>query len=768
MRNPRLGVAALLLALAAGACRDLPTAAPVNAPTQAARGELRCTVAVRAGSMRCEPARPGGPRAEIILGGQGLNVRLRTTSVSWIDGDNVLVADVAVQNLLDQPLGTDGEGGTQGVRVFFVSGPDVTDGTGQVEAITDSVGTFTASNQKYYVYHEVVQPRGVSSAQTWTFAVPPTATQFEFTVLVETTLPAETSALHFRPERGSPVYQAPLYAVWAASPHDVFAASDGAILHYDGNYWRAMDAGPCNCDPFYDVWGSDGRDVWAVGSGGQAVHWTGGAWEPVDVPAAGGNDLYGLYGFDAEDIYAVGAAGTILHYDGSGWSPVSNGGFTGGVNDVWGINVENVWAVGDDGTVLHSSGGAFSVDTVFAGAFLTAVWAVDDANVWASGAVFSGGGDGGGGAPTGVLYHYDGESWTEVVDPELAAQPLYSGWASGPDDIWVVSGAEVLHWNGGAWARLVVGSGAPVYGVTGTSATNVFAVGEFGTIARSTGGEFATQSISEILPIISLWGSSATDVWGIGGPFIYHRDAGGQWEQSLTPDFEFMSGIWGASASELWAVGQNGTIIHNDGGGWSTVHVDSAITLRAVWGSSASDVWAAGEAGALLHWNGTAWADAAVDAESRSALWGSGPGDLFAVGDGGSITRWNGGGWAPMASGTTVDLYGVWGSGPNDVYAVGDEGTVLHYDGNPEMEWTAVATGAPAGASVFAAWGSGADDVYLLANNGLDLVHWNGASWRTISQLSSNADVWMYTLWGTGPTNLYTAGDAATILHGGR
>ncbi|HEU4559640.1 MAG TPA: hypothetical protein VFS20_17440, partial [Longimicrobium sp.] len=376
MRISRLRYPALLLALAAGACRDLPTAAPpAEGPgPRSDRMQLRCSVSVRDQSLACEPAGPRGMRRQIILGGQGLNVRLRSTSVNWNPGTELLTADVSVQNLLDQPIGTDGTG-TYGVRVFFVSGPTVTGGTGPVTVVADSVGTFTASNQKYYVYPEVIQPRGVSSPQTWTFSVPAGATQFDFMVLVETRAPAEQSALHFRPERGSPVYYSTMNGVYAAAPWDVFAVTSGAVLHYDGNYWRAMDAGGCGCESeLFAVWGSDGTNVWAVGGFGSVAHWTGGQWNEVEIPGVGEEDLYAIWGSSAGNVWTVGMNGTIAHYDGVDWSTQAVDGFADGLYGVWGSGPNDVWAVGDAGTILHHDGAEWSVATTLPVIAFVSVW----------------------------------------------------------------------------------------------------------------------------------------------------------------------------------------------------------------------------------------------------------------------------------------------------------------------------------------------------------------------------------------------------------
>ncbi len=79
----------------------------------------------------------------------------------------MLSADVSVQNLLDQPIGTDGTS-ANGVRVFFVSGPTTTEGTGMVEVLADSVGAFTAAGTRSTSSTpSVIEPREVSAPQSW-------------------------------------------------------------------------------------------------------------------------------------------------------------------------------------------------------------------------------------------------------------------------------------------------------------------------------------------------------------------------------------------------------------------------------------------------------------------------------------------------------------------------------------------------------------------------------------------------------------------------
>jgi hypothetical protein len=770
MRKQRLGALAAALALALGACRDLPTAsdATVAAPAPAVQDltPVRCTVTVATRTLACAaPTGPRGIRGNIILGGQGLHVRLTSANTAFDGGDHVFSSDVTVQNLLDQPMGTDGAT-VSGVRVFFNSGPTTTSGTGTVTVLTDSIGTFLGSNQRYYKYDGVIEPRGVSQPQRWEFSVDDGVLAFSFLVYVETQLPGEGGVLHWTPEQGTQLYLNDIYSVFAVSAHDVFAVSDGAVLHYDGNYWRAMDAGGCGCgSSLYAVWASAGNDAYAVGTTGTVLHWTGSGWDPESDPDLGSDDLFAAWGSSASDVWAVGDAGQIVHYDGGDWTRFQDGALTGeALFSVWGSGPGNAWAVGGSGTILHWDGAAWTAQNLPDPVTLNAVWGTAANDVWAAGADE---GCGCGGFGGGVLYHYDGSEWAAVEDaPDLAGMPLFAGWSSGPGDVWVAGFGVVLHYDGSGWTQEGVGSGEPLYGITGTSATNVFTVGSLATIARNRGSGWESMAFPGFDDVYGLWGSSATDVWGVGGGLIRHR-SGGAWGWEIAPDGASLNAVWGSGASDVWAVGGVGAVAHYDGAGWSTVAVPGLFsTLYSLWGSSSADVWAVGGEGTVAHWNGTAWSHAAVGTANRYGVWGSAAGDVFAVGDGGDVQHWDGAAWSPMDSGTTEDLNGVWGSGAGDVYAVGTSGTVLHYDGNVGGSWTTLSTPANPSGPVTAVWGSGANDVYVLANAGLDLVHWDGTAWRIVTAFSEHANVRMYTLWGTGRRNLYAGGDLGTILHG--
>ncbi|HYH81932.1 MAG TPA: Ig-like domain-containing protein [Longimicrobium sp.] len=190
-RRCRPAAICAVLALAAACADRTPTAPPASAAPEptAALSALRCTVDVRAGTLACRPSQPApasGVRS-VILGGQGLNVRLASSGTSYDAGTGILRTDVTVENLTGQMLGTtDGYlPAPEGVRVFFATGPDVTEGTGTVTvANADGTDVFTSAGQSFFRYPGILAPGDTTAAKEWRFALPETVTAFTFTVYV--------------------------------------------------------------------------------------------------------------------------------------------------------------------------------------------------------------------------------------------------------------------------------------------------------------------------------------------------------------------------------------------------------------------------------------------------------------------------------------------------------------------------------------------------------------------------------------------------------
>jgi hypothetical protein len=329
-----------------------------------------------------------------------------------------------------------------------------------------------------------------------------------------------------------------------------------------------------------------------------------------------------------------------------------------------------------------------------------------------------------------------------------------------------------------------------------------------------------------------VWGSSSSDVYAVGnlGTILHYN--GNAWTGVLIGTDDLF-GVWGSpsrdsngNANDIYAVGEDGAILHYNGSAWASLTSSSPSTFYGVWGSSATDVYVVGAGGTILHFNGTAWIPLSSGTTNDiQAIWGSSTTDVYAVGSAGTILHFDGTAWSPQNSGTTMNLHSVWGSSStdtsghaNDVYVASDLiqlvqndenyfSASLHYDGTG---WSLV-TPTPYTASNFSnfyaiwgssssdilaagdsvvgvyngtywtmnseplnpvpafpyfqilgIWGSSSTDVYAVGASGL-IGHWNGTTWTAVS--SSIFNLWveenpLYSVWGSSATDVYAVGDA--------
>src|SRR6266699_1802496 len=177
-RNPASAIvrrAVLAVAAFGAACSDHITSAPARVPGSSDR-VVTCQGDVAARTLSCgmssAPAPVGSPpgfSADLIVGGENIDVLLQSTNVSYDPATQIFQADVTVQNLLTPTLGTPDGNSVSGVKVFFHAGPSVVSGSGAVTvANADGAGTFTGTNQPYFLYGQTLPTGQVSTAQFMT------------------------------------------------------------------------------------------------------------------------------------------------------------------------------------------------------------------------------------------------------------------------------------------------------------------------------------------------------------------------------------------------------------------------------------------------------------------------------------------------------------------------------------------------------------------------------------------------------------------------
>lgn len=190
--------AAVIPVLLAAACADRhPTAPTPQAPLEPL-AKLQCTVSTSRQVMACSQisdGSAGGASFERIVGGQDVYVRLSSSGTSYDAGTQVLSANVTVQNLTQQLMGTPDGTTVDSVKVFFSTLPTVTSGPGPVSLINpDGTDAFTNSNQPYFAYGEILAPFQISASKPWLFSAPPNTT-FTFTVYVAAEMISNTAPL---------------------------------------------------------------------------------------------------------------------------------------------------------------------------------------------------------------------------------------------------------------------------------------------------------------------------------------------------------------------------------------------------------------------------------------------------------------------------------------------------------------------------------------------------------------------------------------------
>jgi hypothetical protein len=192
-----LAAAAVVATAAALACTDRSN--PV-APGETPPGEhpsappiplavLECSASVADRSVACKApdAASTGARGDIMYGGQDIYVTVTTSSVNYDAGTHKFTFNLRLRNLLRQAIGTsDGlTADPSGVKVFFHQVPTVTGGTGAITVDNaDGVATFTAANQPYYSYVQLIESYLESANKPWQFDVPATVTSFEFKLFI--------------------------------------------------------------------------------------------------------------------------------------------------------------------------------------------------------------------------------------------------------------------------------------------------------------------------------------------------------------------------------------------------------------------------------------------------------------------------------------------------------------------------------------------------------------------------------------------------------
>ena len=307
--------------------------------------------------------------------------------------------------------------------------------------------------------------------------------------------------------------------------------------------------------------GTDGNVLMGVdGSTGDTAPlqpWT-------DVASGTTTDLYSVWGASDVYVYAVGGSpgvtngnpGVIVHWTGTASS------------SPYLVNLLGVFArtavgeYGGEGSQTFRNGTAWSARAVLAPGLLRGTWETSPGSYVV--------GDGG-------RLFYTSETgipggWMQLTTNTTSA--LYGVWGSSSSDVYAVgAGGTILHntnagvGGSGTWTKTTVGS-STLRAVWGSSANDVYIVGEApAVILHSTNGGMSwttTQPPSSALGLFSVGGRAADDVYAVGatGGVVFHSTGNDAWTTQMLPSTRDMFGVWvDATTGDAFAVGRGGAFV---------------------------------------------------------------------------------------------------------------------------------------------------------------------------------------------------------------
>lgn len=224
-------------------------------------------------------------------------------------------------------------------------------------------------------------------------------------------------------------------------------------------------------------------------------------------------------------------------------------------------------------------------------------------------------------------------------------------------------------------------------------------------------------------------GTSDTDVIAVGRRGTIYRYDGSSWNAMSSPSGADLNDVEVVDGNTAFAVGRKGEVLQLAGGVWTSIGGFTNEDLFGVWAASATDVYAVGKKGTLFHYDGSVWTDQSAAAGTNNKnledAWGDGN-FFYAVGDDGRLYRYdrNAGSWLPPDTSCTSGskFTDLWGDSGGSVYLVGTNEVFL-YDG------AACAVVATASADLLGISGWTYDGDVLAVGKRGTVFEYDGATW---------------------------------------
>ena len=418
-------------------------------------------------------------------------------------------------------------------------------------------------------------------------------------------------------------------------PTEAFASSrtnGSSVFRFNGTTWTSVQTASTSGKSDLQCLGSGQAYVTA---GGTLNRWNGTGWTALAGPPGTNGRILSFAVVSANEMYAAGDSGStnraFYRFDGTSWREVGRLTFTNGGGGV------RIWADPRGGVAYVSSifsgattridmvtpssvtaltynpqlrdvalptptsafvvGGSFflsrwngvrwTVDAPPTGTLTTptlnGVWASDANNAWAVG-------------QQSTIVRWDGTRWNLLSDsrrPIVSPTDNYNAvWGTG-GTAWIVGDASIIRCATTTTCATSAQPGAALYGVWGSSSSDIFAVGTAGRIFHFDGTNWTPMNSATSAKLTRVSGSGPKDVYAAGDTAVVHFD-GTSWKlvtSDLTidkpfPGYQsplnfFQTALWGVNPNEVYYGLWNGQILRGGGPYWgaSLASVNGAVTF---------------------------------------------------------------------------------------------------------------------------------------------------------------------------------------------
>ena len=271
--------------------------------------------------------------------------------------------------------------------------------------------------------------------------------------------------------------------------------------------------------------------------------------------------LLSIWGASSKDVWAVGGSlgngfeSLVVRYDGSAnkWRRVKP--TASRTETYWwvhGTGPNDVWLVGEQGRITHWDGTAFREDTSGTTATLFGVMAFSATDVWAVGGTPESSS-----GPNDVLLHFDGSSWKEEALPEKLGKAMFKVWGTSANDLYVVGEAGIVwHRANGAFVREAQGVAMNrLTTVHGCAADQVIAVGGRELLTSNGKGEWKRSDMLLVNDVNGVACTNGTAVI-VGGGSLKLRRVDGNWVSDFgSPPLVDLHGAWVDETGAMWGAG---------------------------------------------------------------------------------------------------------------------------------------------------------------------------------------------------------------------